>query len=231
MENDMVKPSPKNASVQLLFTKRMERLGRGLELKELIAGIQRRENLGYTPARWKAVKLMGYKGATVERKLFAEYIHTLPEEEQEEARNFHIKPENAAAAFEEAVVKCPVKQASRHVQQAWIESHPAMSRLDLSPNKTKLIVITPEDILSPPHGPCPDQATARNLQHWVNKPGDFRKDSALKKKEVSSAASESKGVEVDMGLDEVRGLLDQVESGNKPDMEKEACGSKTESTD
>lgn len=208
-----------------IFAQRMARNGREEELK---AEIEKQRKTGgpdgggltYTPAVWTAMNMLGYEGPKIERALFEAYVASLPEKDRARARRARKKKARSKKmmrslleSFEEAVRSCPVEEANEDIQWAWIRAHPAMSIKARSPDMATAVEITPEDILDAPHGDCPDQATARELQHWANRPIDFYKSSPPKKRGVENKVSE--GFVKDMGLDEVRELLEQV----KPDME------------
>jgi len=64
-------------------------------------------------------------------------------------------------------------------QLTWISAHPAMGRFDRNGGET--VLITKEDIKG-----APSQAAVQQLQHWVNKPGDFHKQlMAMQKKSIA----------------------------------------------
>jgi len=119
--------------------------------------------------------------------------------------------------FEEAVATLPI-EASPAVELSWIRSHPAMARQERSPDRGKPILLTAEDILSPPNGCAPSRSAAHELQHWVNSPEEFWKkgyDERRKKQAVTGTGA----TEIMQDIEEIRRLLQQVD-GRRPVADK-----------
>lgn len=87
----------------------------------------------------------------------------------------------------ETLAKIP-QSSTAAKELAWIRAHPAMSR---GARMGTSVIITADDVLSPPHGKAPSQSAVNQLQHWVNKPDEFFKQLMQVERKQISEASES----------------------------------------
>jgi hypothetical protein len=120
---------------------------------------------------------------------------------------------DTAAAFENAV-KDLLPNASRDVELDWVYAHPAMRRGQRQDNLTQRVMVTVDDILTPPHGKAPSQAAVNTLVNWVDQPRRFFEQQDKKHKPGQGAAKTVE--EEDMGLEEVKRLLAQVQGAVGP---------------
>ena len=89
-----------------------------------------------------------------------------------------------------------------------------MARWARETDKTKNVLITPEDILHAPHGPAPSKSAAIALQHWVTFPQHFFKELFDEKIKQSAEARTRQDEQDSDGLEEIKKLLKQIRSGS-----------------
>ena len=159
-------------------------------------------------------KEFGYVGTEDEKRLHDEWVAGRPQSRRpttwqrvKEAKEQKVQAD--MDSFEEAVGTLPDK-ASFSVEIDWIRSHPALVRLYRQSDKSKDVVLTAEDVLRCSCGPAPSKSAVYSLQHWANHVMEFHKQmlSEHKKRQEDQKADES--VERDMGMDEVRKLLEEL---------------------
>lgn len=209
-ENTQKPPTPRK-----LFGERLEREGRKQEWFRRIKEIQQETGKDWKNSSWVAMREMGYKGPKDERAREAARLEEIELAAEERAKK-RIEKENAiegevVRCFDEVLCGLPDK-ASDVENLAWVKAHPAMSRLDRQVDKTKPIIISADELLSPPHGPAPSKAAANALQHFANRPGEFYKQILQEQKKQGGGKETSAPEEQDINLDEVERMLKTVAS-------------------
>lgn len=101
-----------------------------------------------------------------------------------------ISPGGKRSSFSKALEKMDLPQAAdRQIENDWIASHPAMSRLDRSGRKDVKVLVGVSD-LTPSHGPAPSLRAVTSLQHWVNNPKKFQENQLAEAREASKRRRE-----------------------------------------
>jgi hypothetical protein len=201
----------KRLTIRKLFVERMKREGRDKEWYSILKQVKQETGKKYGQVAWEAMRRMGYEGPDKERQLYQEYIEHGEKtklQRQVEAQRQRIKEEQITDEFEQAFLTLPDK-APIYVEINWIRAHPAMVRRAQARNKLKDILLTKEDILFTPQGPAPSRAAVVALQHWVNHPQQFYKE-LLSEQIKHKEDKEGTKIDKDIGLEEVRRLLQQV---------------------
>ena len=213
--NKMTKAA-KRSSVRRLFVERMKREGRGKEWSTVIKQVMKDTGKRYSQAIWEAMRKMGYMGPEKEHQLHAEFQangqKTKLQRQIDEERQ-QIREELMTENFEQAVNALPDK-APITVEIDWIIAHPAMARWVRNSDKTENILITPEDILFPPHGPAPSKAAVVALQHWVNFPQQFFKEILDEQIKHSANVRTRQDEQDNDAMEEIEKLLKQIGSGS-----------------
>jgi hypothetical protein len=205
------KTEAKLPTVRALFVERMKREGREKVWYTTVKQVMQETGKKYGQVAWEAMRRMGYEGPDKERQLYQEYLEDGEKsklQRQIDAERLRIRDKQITEEFEQAVLTLPDK-APISVEIDWISAHPAMFRRAREKDKTKNILLTPEDILFTTHGPAPSRAAVVALQHWINFPLQFHKEilsEQIKHKEDREATK----VNEDMGLEDVKRLLQQV---------------------
>lgn len=202
-----------------IFYRRMRREGRyeayNKRVKEIMKETEAAgERAFYSHASRQARKEFGYAGPKGERQLEAQYLEQLEKNrlmEKLKAEREEIREERRVENFESALRELP-DSASSAVEIAWIRAHPAMSRKSRGKASVEPVLISAEDVLSPPHGRAPSKAAVHALQYWANHPQKFFEKilDAQRKKDSDEEASEA---EADEDLAEVERLLAAVSAG------------------
>ena len=188
MPNDI--PGEKPPSAYTMCEMRMKEEGRGPELKALTQkykddAVESGIKFHWQTTRVIILKEMGYLGAEGEAKLWEErqqrnwmHVENAKDLEAKQARQITTqinREKRAGNEFEQAIATLP-SEAPESVVIKWIETHPAMSLLSRSKDKTIIVRITAADLLNAPHGQCPSMKAARDLQHWANNAPKFYAD-------------------------------------------------------
>ena len=163
-----------------------------VEFKKKIKSIRRENKVTELAAKKEAQKLFGFTSLKEERQKLAEFLTQLQNNEAaatvaERQRRSREKRRNQP--FESAISDLPAT-ASPSVEMDWVKSHPAMTRKDRQKNAADKILITPDDILKAPNGPCPSRSAAQMLQHYANKPDAFFKELLSETKKAKSQEDE-----------------------------------------
>ncbi len=211
---DSVSPPPKKKSrgktregltVSQKFWERLKREGRYDLWHPTLKRMQQERGLGFGQAKWAAMRELGYTEAKFEHD--AHQVFTDQQEKIEVQKN----TQQAAKDFESACAGLP-DEASVATEIAWVRSHPAMSRLDRMPGGIGTVLITPDDILSPPHGKAPSKSAVGLLQHYANRPHEFFKALMSEQKKITGETDKPKQEE-DTDLAEVERLLREIQVG------------------
>jgi hypothetical protein len=207
----------KRHSVRKLFVERMKREGRGQEWRTVIKQVMQDTGKRYSQAIWEAMRKMGYIGPEKEHQLHDEFQakgqKTKLQRQIDEERQ-QIREELMTESFEQVMKTLPNK-APISVEIDWIVAHPAMARRVRESDKTKNILITPEDILFAPHGPAPSKSAVVTLQHWAMFPQQFFKeilDEHLKHSEDFPTTQDKQESD---GLEEIEKMLKQIRGGSR----------------
>lgn len=192
-----------------LFVERMEREGRGKELRARIKALME-DGLYWSQAQRQANKEFGYVGAKEERALAAEYEVSKRKEIEREILG-EVREEVRAKTFEDAI-ELVTKTTSPAAEIEWIRAHPAMSRLDRQKDKTKPVQITADDILYAPHGPAPSRSAVNQLIHWANRPGEFYKQILAEHRKRVESGDDTQGSMADPGIGDVQVYLAQIKA-------------------
>jgi hypothetical protein len=213
-------------SVMQKFWERMKREGRkplwAPTLKKIMTGPP---EMKYGAAKWEAARQLGYEGPENEHRLHAEFLSGEARKvEEEKAANIaaaevklreeqRLRDEATADArnFEAACAKLPDK-APVAAEIDWVRAHPAMSRQDRMPGGIGHVLITPDDIESPPHGCAPSKGAVAMLQHYANNPREFFKTLLSEQKKITGETGQAKQDE-DVEMAEVERLLKEVQIG------------------
>lgn len=196
---------------KVVFDARMRAEGKGDQFDAKIQ-YYRKQGMSQPKAFDMAAKDFGYNGTKREKVLKA-LESPLDENEKHAVRSRIAKD----AAFEAAIVALPVV-ADRNAELDWVRRHPAMNRLDRM-SKDDLestggkVIISVADITRPPHGQCPSQGAARDLQHWSNRPEDFyNKILAIDRRTGNSKKDEEAETKVtsDPGIEDVEKMLAEL---------------------
>lgn len=111
---------------------------------------------------------------------------------REQAREWSRRSRAKAAERKLMATLVDIPQSSTAARElAWIRAHPAMSR---GARQGSTVILTAEDVLSPPHGKAPSQSAVNQLQHWVNKPDEFFKQLMQVERKQISESSESEAL-------------------------------------
>lgn len=94
----------------------------------------------------------------------------------------------------------------------WIRNHPAMSLRRRGQKASREVELTVNDILRAPHGPAPSRSAVYQLEHFANHPQEFFKAALAKGKQKVDAKGKEPEKDVDLGLPDVRRLLEQIRS-------------------
>lgn len=128
-----------------------------------------------------------------------------------------VKPKNKGGRprkhwdLEEVIAKLPVA-ATIQEDLNWVHSHPAMRRKSLDASG-KAVVITPDDVLNPPHGPAPSQSAVNMLHHWANHPAVFYQQMISEHKKKTST---SVGGAAEIEIRNLRHFMEKIKSAVKP---------------
>jgi len=196
-------------TVRQMFLQRLEGEGRIKEWYQKLREYQKRTKERFSQASWVVMREMGYTTPDAERRLYAEWQAREGKSRMQlqiAKERAEIREEQRGETFAEAVKQLP-DHALRSVELAWIHAHEAMHRLNRAKDKTKPILLTPEDVLRPAHGPAPSKAAVNSLQHWVNHPHEFFKTMDRKAGEEGGPAEEERAAE---DLAEVERILKEV---------------------
>jgi len=234
-------------SLVTMYELRMRSEGRGEEFKELMDAERANPSDGkkfhWANTRIRVLKQMGMGTTAEEKELYLSrmqkpWIEENTEMEQaakdrkeeklvegkiEKMRNMESL---AQGSFERAVAGLSMDAPETEVLR-WIAAHPAMSRQDRASDKTQPIKITPGDIKKSTAGKCPSMKAARDLQHWANNPGAFRKDHAemlrkavaiekIGKDEETSDGEEKLPNEYKQDVSEIREMLSAKDEFTEP---------------
>jgi len=193
-----------------LFVERMKREGRGKEwfrlLKEEMAATGKQHGAIVTVVMRK----MGYVSADDEREREARYLDGLKTSAvlDEVKGLIGAMKEDVVLEFEAAVATLP-DTATAQAEIDWIRAHPAMARMNRTQDRISNVLITAEDILSPPHGPAPSKGAVYALQHWANHPTEFFKNLLSEQKKATDSGGPNGTIGGD-DLSEVERLLIEV---------------------
>jgi hypothetical protein len=211
-------------SVMQKFYERLRREGRYHHWGPLVRRLSAENGKSQGQNKWEAARQLGYTTAEDEHRLHQAWLDKCEadkkaeqerviaeaaariraEQEQTEAAKF------AANSFVAACAGLP-DEAPVPIEIKWIRAHPAMSRRDRDPGDSAILV-TPDDILNPPHGPAPSKSAVAQLQHWVNDPREFFKALLSEHKKITGESGTVKAEE-DVDLAEVQRLLKEVSGG------------------
>lgn len=197
-----------------MFRQRMEREGRREELDRrrqghLDAGVHPRK------ATRLAMHEMGFVSGPDEIEQHWAFRVTQKVKEPHESPPVVL----ASGAFDEnrsrstwnAAMRLLPNTAALTVELDWIGAHPAMSQRVLGSEPDDAIV-TVDDVLCPSHGRAPSKRAVNQLLHWVHKPGDFFKGLLAGRKKTAEGEGGAGAAAVkDMGLEEARRILEQME--------------------
>ena len=206
----------KRPSVRKLFVERMKREGRGNEWSTVIKQVMENTGKRYGQAIWEAMRKMGYIGPEKEHQLHEEFQANGQKsnlQRQIDEERLQIREEIMTENFEQAVRTLPDK-APVSVEIDWLVAHPAMARWARETDKSKNILITPEDILFAPHGPAPSKSAAIALQHWVTFPQQFFKEILDEQIRQSEEVRIRQDEQESEGLEEIEKLLKQIRGGS-----------------
>ncbi len=202
--NHKIEPAP-----MTMFTDRMKREGkygdfshevraRMLETGEMIHEAKRKvaESWGYDPGHEVKLYRQHQENLHIDCAEM-EIVNAIAEEEASKQDD----------AFEAALSTLP-SNAPKQNELDWIQAHPAMMR-SARAGKGTVILLSADDILKAPNGPCPSRSAACQLQHWVNNVSEFYKQimSEAKKKSSEAAPAEIDLSSEDDSLDELEDLL------------------------
>jgi len=165
-------------------------------------------DLSNAQAATRARKELGYEGAARER---VHYHNWLKKKAGNETR-LEGKRREAKVTWEFALSQLPDK--SDPVKDIkWIQNHPAMSRKSRQKNEAT-VLLTAEDILSPPHGQAPSRYAATSLQTWVNRPDDFFKIVLNEQKKASKEDDTIKDKAAELSIKEMEDMLASMAPDN-----------------
>lgn len=189
-------------AAEVLFRRRMDREGK-LKQFEQVERNWKRTAASPAAATENAMRYMGYEDPEIERTLAEQWEETVEFESSRELNGV----ENACKTLPQT--------ANPAVELDWVRIHPAIRRCAMEQDKTKQIVITPEDILSSQAGLAPSVGAVNMLIHAVNAPAKFF-DKLLDehRKRVDNEQGNT-ATRADLGIEEVRGYLKQLKSRNK----------------
>ena len=150
-----------------------------------------------------AYREFGWLGQLGERQAYLETVlQNLSVKQTGDAeRQARCRDKRRNVPFESAFSSLP-SHAPVEKEIDWVRNHPAMSRKARASKRVhasgETILITKEDLLSPPHGPCPSKCAANMLQNWVSEPEKFFTGIlAEQKKGLKGKAAESKSGSTD----------------------------------
>jgi len=211
-------------SVMQKFYERLRREGRYHHWGPLVKRLSAENGKSQGQNKWEAARQLGYTTAEDEHRLHQAWLDQCEADkkaaaekvvEEAKARILAEQAETEAAKlaahnFVSACAGLP-DEAPVPIEIKWIRAHPAMSRRDRDPDASAILV-TPDDILTPPHGPAPSKSAVAQLQHWVNDPREFFKALLSEHKKITGDTGTVKAEE-DMDLAEVQRLLKEVCGG------------------
>jgi hypothetical protein len=113
--------------------------------------------------------------------------------------------------LEQEIARLPIA-ASTQDDLNWVSAHPAMRRKSMD-STGRIVVITPEDVARPPHGPAPSQTAANMLQHWANHPAVFFQQMISEQKKKSASGQSAGAINDD--IREIKTFLDRIKSAKK----------------
>lgn len=203
----------KRTPVFQLFLARIRREGRWREWADTLERLMKETGKPYGYVRPRAMRELGYLGADQERNLALlyeqeGYVSPITEVISEEQKI--RQAEKRVTDYEEAIATLPDHCPASMVMD-WVAAHPAMSRLARNPDKTKVVLISADDILRAPHGKAPSKEAARTLQHWANCPHEFYKQRLSEQKKAKSGEDASSRIEMDEDIGKIEQLLREVE--------------------
>lgn len=204
---------PKEPPVTHLFLSRIRREGRWNEWLKTVKRLMDETGKDFVRVRSTAMRELGYVDAKTERWLDEKYRTEIPKSAlqlQIEHEKKEIAEERRVEDFEEAVRMLP-DHCPASVVMDWVAAHPAMTRLARSKDKTKLIMITADDILLAPNGRAPSKEAARSLQHWANCPHEFFKQRLSEQKKAKAGDETSAKMDMDEDIEKIEQLLREVE--------------------
>lgn len=206
----------KRKTGRYLFLERLKREGREHEWYDRLRRVQEETGKQFNAASVQVMKELGYISREDEQEKEDRRLASLHKEaaqvEFEQKREEFVATVHAAD-FEDAVAKLP-DTCPAQVELDWIRNHPAMFRKSRSTQKMKDILLTVEDVLSPPHGCAPSKGAVIALQHWCNQPTEFFKQLLGEQKKQTEAAGHTGQKFGGDDISEVERLLQEIGGGS-----------------
>lgn len=196
-----------------IFLRRLRRENRFQQYQQRVRQLlqdaeQAGETLYYSQATKQARGEFGYAGPKEERRLEEESKRSPLLEKLVDERDV-IREEMKAESYDDALRWLP-DSAPGTDEVAWIRAHPAMSRMSRRKASTEPIVISPDDILTPPHGPAPSKAAVHALQYWANHPQKFFEKVLTEQNKKGTEDEKESSVDSEEDLAEIERLLKSV---------------------
>lgn len=195
-----------------MFAQRMRRLGQHKEFLDRVKYIKEQDKLKLYEARRMAMYEFGFKDSATERKLYELYQSEKQKDVEEELRKLastELPPTQVQIDYDAAFNLLP-NTAPAMTEIEWVRSHPAMSRLDRTPDGSR-VVLTVDDIICPPNGKAPSKSAVNSLAHWANDPGGFQKALIGTERKKAADSEADKPIVVDSGVEEIQRYLEQLE--------------------
>lgn len=211
---------PKKDTIPKIFMDRMKFESRDKEFRKEIKRVMAETGKRYGPASWIAMRNFGYTTPEFEREqeLRRKIITAAPEIVAEQEK---LRVAKGLGTLEEAVRQLPAT-ASPSKEAAWIKAHPRL--LQRARDNKVNIILTADDVMSPPHGQAPSAWAVTQLQYWITTGGtqEFFKQILSEERKAVEADQAQAAESQDPSLEEVKRLLKEVSKAARASAREEA---------